>query len=73
MANAEKNANLSVDDLRVKSAVVEEGPRFRRFWARARGGVRPVRRKMCHLRVVLTDGRESEPAGGADAGATEKE
>jgi large subunit ribosomal protein L22 len=59
IANAENNANLAVDELKVKSATIEEGPRMRRFWPRARGGVSPVRKRMCHVRIVLTDGKEA--------------
>jgi large subunit ribosomal protein L22 len=58
IANAEHNARLSVDDLKVKSAVVDEGPRIKRHWPRARGGVRPVRHKMAHLTIVLSDSAE---------------
>lgn len=61
IANAENNASLAADDLTVKEAVVEEGPRMRRYWPRARGGVSPIEKQMCHVRVVLTDGNE-EPA-----------
>lgn len=57
IANAENNAKLSVDDLKVKKAVVDEGPKIKRHWPRARGGVRPVRRRMAHLTVVLSDGK----------------
>ena len=58
LANAEKNAKLSVDGLRVKKAVVDEGPRLKRFWSRARGSARPILRRMCHITVVLTDGKD---------------
>jgi large subunit ribosomal protein L22 len=60
IANAQNNAKLPLDDLRVKCTMVEEGPRARRYWARARGMVSPISRKMCHIRVILTDGKESE-------------
>lgn len=60
IANAENNAKLSADDLRVKSAIVEDGPMVGRYWARARGMVRRIQRRTCHLRVVLTDGVEEE-------------
>jgi large subunit ribosomal protein L22 len=56
IANAEKNAKLNVDDLRVKMAVVDEGPRLKRYWPRARGSVRPIQRRTSHIRIVLTDG-----------------
>jgi large subunit ribosomal protein L22 len=61
IANAENNADLAVDSLTVKDAVVDEGPRRRGYWPRARGMVSPIRRRMCHIKVVLTDGRDAEP------------
>ena len=60
IANAENNAKLSVNDLRVKSAVIEEGPRMKRYWPRARGSVSHILKRMCHVRIVLTDGKEEE-------------
>lgn len=62
MANAENNANLEVDDLRVKEALIGDGPRMKRYWPRARGMVSPVIKRMCHIKVVLTDGKEDEAA-----------
>ena len=62
IANAESNAKLSVDELRVKKAVVEEGPRLKRHWARSRGMVSPVLKRTCHIRVVLTDGVDQDQA-----------
>jgi large subunit ribosomal protein L22 len=44
----------------VEKAVVEEGPRMRRFWARARGSASPILKRSCHIRVVLTDGKSEE-------------
>ena len=55
IANAENRAKLSVDKLRVKEAVIEEGPRLRRFWPRSRGSASPILKRMCHIRIVLTD------------------
>jgi len=60
IADAENNAKLQVDKLWVKEAVVNEGPQMRRFWARARGSVSPVRKRMCHIKVVLTDGNNGK-------------
>ena len=62
IANAENNAKLAVDELTVKEAVVEEGPRMKRYWSRARGGIRPVVKRMCHIKIVLTDGQETDAA-----------
>jgi large subunit ribosomal protein L22 len=62
MANAQHNAKLAVDSLRVKEAAVNEGPRMKRYWARSRGSASPILKRMCHVRIVLTDGKEeSEP------------
>ena len=58
IANAANNAKLPVEQLRIKEAVVEEGPRLKRYWPRSRGMVRPILRRMAHIRIVLTDGRE---------------
>ncbi|MBM4143104.1 MAG: 50S ribosomal protein L22 [Lentisphaerae bacterium] len=55
VANAENNAKLSVDALRVKEAVVDEGPALKRYWPRARGMVSHIRRRTSHIRVTLTD------------------
>ncbi|MBT3194669.1 MAG: 50S ribosomal protein L22 [Verrucomicrobia bacterium] len=55
IANAESNADLAVDDLRVKEAVIDEGPRMKRYWPRARGMVRHIVKKTCHIKIVLTD------------------
>lgn len=58
VANASNNADLSVDALTVKEAVIEEGPAFKRFRPVARGAAHPIKKRTCHIRVVLTDGEE---------------
>jgi large subunit ribosomal protein L22 len=55
VANAENNANLKVDGLVVKEAVVGEGPTMRRMMTRARGSGSTIRRRSSHIRIVLTD------------------
>lgn len=57
IANAENNASLSADNLVVKMAVVEDGPRLKRFWPRARGSASPILKRTSHVRIVLTDGK----------------
>lgn len=57
IANAQHNEELAVESLRVKEAIIDEGPRHRRYWPRARGSASPIRRRTCHVRVVLTDGQ----------------
>jgi large subunit ribosomal protein L22 len=55
IANAENNAELKVDSLLVKEAVVGEGPTFKRFRARARGSASPLRKRTSHIRIILSD------------------
>lgn len=59
IANAENNNNLSADSLIVKSALVENGPVLKRFKAGARGTAMPRRKKMSHIRIVLSDGNSN--------------
>jgi large subunit ribosomal protein L22 len=77
IANAENNNDLRVDTLRVKEAVVGEGPTFKRFRARARGGASPILKRTSHIRIVLSDedgvpapqGKERKAARGQAAAA----
>jgi large subunit ribosomal protein L22 len=79
IANAENNADLKVDTLLVKEAVVGEGPTFKRFRARARGSASPLRKRTSHIRIVLADElaatapagrvRKAQPAEEASTGA----
>src|SRR4051794_37579168 len=55
IANAENNANLKVDGLVVKEAVVGEGPTFKRMTSRARGRGSGFLKRTSHIRIVLTD------------------
>lgn len=63
IANAENNHELSVEDLHVREAVVEQGPTFGRYWPRARGMVRAITRKTSHVRITLTDQKIGKKAG----------
>lgn len=56
VANAEHNANLAAEDLKVKEAVVTPGPVFRRSWARSRGSASPIRKRTSHIKITLSDG-----------------
>ena len=55
VANAENNANLKVDGLVVKEAIVGEGPTMKRMMARARGSGSRILKRISHIRIVLTD------------------
>jgi large subunit ribosomal protein L22 len=55
VANAENNANLKVEGLVVKEAVVGEGPTIKRMMPRARGSGSRILKRTSHIRIVLTD------------------
>jgi large subunit ribosomal protein L22 len=76
IANAENNASLKVDTLRVKEAVVGEGPTYKRFRARARGSASPLRKRTSHIRIILSDdvgsdGKKKPALDVADVASTE--
>jgi large subunit ribosomal protein L22 len=60
MANAKNNHGLDASALTVKLCVVDESVRIRRFWPTARGSAHPIAHRLCHCKVVLTDGKESK-------------
>ncbi len=53
VANAEANHGLDGDDLVVESAYADEGPTLKRWKPRARGRVNRIRKRTCHVTVVL--------------------
>lgn len=62
IANAENNNDLRPDSLRVREAVVNEGPSFRRFRARARGSASPIIKRTSHIKITLTDEPSPNPS-----------
>jgi large subunit ribosomal protein L22 len=58
-ANAENNYNLSADELRVVSAVANEGPTLKRGRPRAQGRYFPVLKRPSHTTVAVADREES--------------
>lgn len=65
IANAEHNNELKPATLRVKEAVVGEGPTIKRIMERAKGSASPIRKRTSHIRIVLTD--EPPPVRGKRA------
>ena len=60
VANAEHNGNLPSDELLVARAWVDEGPTLRRYRPRALGRATRIRKRTCHIAIVV--GRaEPEP------------
>ncbi len=55
VSNAVNNKNVDKNTLAIKDIIVNEGSALKRFHFAARGRVRPYKRRMSHIRVVLAD------------------
>jgi large subunit ribosomal protein L22 len=55
IANAKNNFSLSPDFLIIKSITTDQGPVLKRYFPRARGSAFVIRRKMCHVNIVLEE------------------
>jgi large subunit ribosomal protein L22 len=53
IANAENNYNMTLEDLYVKRAMADEGPRMKRIWMRGRGRRDTKLHRTAHLTVVV--------------------
>jgi ribosomal protein L22 len=80
VANAEANHGLDGDDLVVEAAYADEGPTLKRWKPRARGRVNRIRKRTCHVTLVLAEveqpttrrrpkKRAETPASNEEAGA----
>ena len=54
VANAESAHGFDGDELVVEAAYADEGPTLKRWRARARGRANRIRKRTCHITVVLT-------------------
>jgi large subunit ribosomal protein L22 len=52
-ANAENNHDLEPNELRIEEAYADEGPTLKRWQPRARGRAMRIRKRSCHLTIVL--------------------
>jgi ribosomal protein L22 len=62
VANAEANMGLDGDELLVESAYADEGPTLKRWKPRARGRVNRIRKRTCHVTLVLVEQPEERAA-----------
>ncbi len=60
VANAEANHGLDGDELVVEVAYADEGPTLKRWKPRARGRVNRIRKRMCHVTLVLAEQPEAQ-------------
>ncbi len=61
VANAEANHGLDGDDLVVEAAFADEGPTLKRWKPRARGRVNQIKKRTCHVTLVLAEVEQSSP------------
>ena len=55
VANAEANHGLDGDELVVQTAYADEGPTLKRWKPRARGRANRIRKRTCHVTLVLVE------------------
>jgi large subunit ribosomal protein L22 len=74
VANAENNERLDPDSLLVSEAFVDEGPTLKRFRPRAQGRAYRIRKRTCHITVVVESVPPAQtrqaPAKATKAGGT---
>jgi large subunit ribosomal protein L22 len=59
VANAEANHELAADELRVRSAHVDEGPTIKRYRPRALGRATRINKRTSHMTIELTTREEA--------------
>ncbi len=57
VANAENNLGADVDELKVSTVFVDEGPTFKRMHARAKGRGNRITKRTSHITVVVGNGK----------------
>ncbi len=55
IANAEHNDGADIDELKVKSIMVDEGPVMKRVHARAKGRANRITKRTSHITVVVAE------------------
>ena len=70
IANAENNHELDTEDLIVFSAVATDGPALKRIMPRARGSAAPIKKRMCHITVIVAP-KKIETAAEGEAPAAD--
>ena len=55
IANAEHNQGADIDELKITTIMVDEGPVLKRWRPRAKGRAAPIIKRTCHITVTVTD------------------
>jgi large subunit ribosomal protein L22 len=67
VSNAEANHGLAEERLYIKAAYVDGGPVLKRWRPRARGRVARIRKRTCHITVLLAEGAVVEAPAPSEA------
>src|SRR4051812_11037045 len=62
IANAQHNFSLAPETLYIKSITADQGKVMKRYFPRARGSAFVIRRKMCHVNIVLEERKKGKAA-----------
>jgi large subunit ribosomal protein L22 len=60
IANAENNAGADVDELRVSTVLVDNGPQIKRMHPRAKGRGARIIKQTSHITVTVSDEKKSK-------------
>lgn len=55
IANAEHNEGADIDELKVSTITVDEGPTYKRIQARAKGRANRILKRTSHISVTVSD------------------
>ena len=55
LANARQNKSIDVDTLFIKTVFINQGPTLKRFRPRPMGRAGRIRKRTCHITVVLSE------------------
>ena len=55
ISNAEHNEGADIDELKVRTIYVDQGPSLKRFTARAKGRGNRITKPTCHITVTVGD------------------
>lgn len=55
IANAEHNEGADIDELKVQTIMVDEGPTYKRIQARAKGRANRILKRTSHISVTVSD------------------
>ena len=57
ISNAEHNEGAVIDELKISTVFVDEGPTMKRWRARARGRANQILKRSCHITVTVSDAK----------------